>query len=471
MTRRAKIVCTLGPATDPPGALEALVAAGMDVARLNLSHGTHEDAARRYARVRAASDATGRAVAILADLQGPKIRLGPFEGGRVRVDSGAPFTITVKDVVGTAERVSTSHTGLPQDVKRGDPILVDDGRVRLEVIAVTDDEVRTRVVDGGTLSDHKGLNLPGTRVSAPALTGKDRDDLAFVLSLRVDAVALSFVRDAADADPVRTVMREAGAGLPVIAKLEKPQAVESLEAVVDAFDGLMVARGDLGVEIPLERVPLVQKQAIQLARERHKPVIVATQMLDSMIRDPRPTRAEVSDVANAVLDGADALMLSGETSIGAHAREAVETMARVITTVEDERLDRIPPLGSRPHTRADAIAAAATEVAAELGARALIAFTQSGSTARRLACHRRAIPLLAFTTEPAVRSQLAMTWGVETFVMPMADHTDAMVAQVDEEMLRLGRGRAGDVVVVVAGSPPGASGSTNMLRVHRLGGA
>ncbi len=469
MKRRAKIVCTLGPATQDYDAVLALVEAGMDVARLNFSHGTHEEHAAACAHVRRASDATGRAVGVLADLQGPKIRLGRFASGPVTLAAGAPFTITTQDVPGDARTASTTYAGLATDVRAGDTLLVDDGNVRLRVESSDGVRVRCTVLEGGTVSDHKGINLPGVRVSAPGLTDKDRDDLRFALALGADLVALSFVRSPADAAAVHAVMAEAGRRLPVIAKLEKPEAVERLEAIVDAFDGLMVARGDLGVEIPLERVPLVQKQAVRLARLAARPVIVATQMLESMIEHSRPTRAEASDVANAVLDGADALMLSGETSIGRHATEAVATMARVIEAAEAQALASIAGVARRRETRGDAIAAAAVRIAEDVGAKALAAFTQSGATARAVATYRDPIALLAFTSDPAVRSRLALQWGVETFVVPSAANTEEMVHQVERAMLGLGRGAPGDLVVVVAGTRRGQSGSTDTIRVHRLG--
>jgi pyruvate kinase len=474
MNRRAKIVCTLGPVTCTRETIRELVDAGMNVARLNFSHGTREEHARVYGFVREASDASGHAVAVLADVQGPKIRLGTFAGGRAELVAGAEFTIATVECEGDARRASTSYTELARDVHEHDVILIDDGNVRLEVLATDGREVRTRVIDGGVISDHKGLNLPGVHVSAPVLTPKDIDDVRFSVALGVDFLALSFVRDPADAGVVRDVMRGAGRVLPVIAKLEKPEAVNRLDEIVAAFDGLMVARGDLGVEIPLERVPLLQKHAVRLAREHAKPVIVATQMLESMIVHARPTRAEASDVANAVLDGADALMLSGETSVGAYAAGAVATMARIIEAAEIGATHEV----SRANLRAgdiaqggtpDAIAHAAVRVAIDVGAKALVAFTQSGMSARHIARHRHPIPVLAFTTESSVRSQLALTWGVETFVVPKADHTDAMVAQVDRALLELGRGEPGDRVVVVAGTPIGAVGSTNTLHVHRLG--
>jgi pyruvate kinase len=350
-------------------------------------------------------------------------------------------------------------------------VLVDDGRVELVVLDVHGSDVLTRVVEGGLVSDHKGLNLPGAALHVPALTEMDVEDLRWALRLRADLIALSFVRNASDIDEVHRVMSEEGVWLPVLAKIEKPQAVEHLEAIVDRFDGLMVARGDLGVELPLERVPLVQKQAVAIARRAAKPVIVATQMLDSMIHASRPTRAEASDVANAVLDGADALMLSGETSVGAHPIAAARTMATIIDAVEEQSLLELPQDRARPRTTGGAIARAAAEGGEFLGARYLVAFTQSGDSARRVARFRSPIPLLAFTPEPAVRSQLALTWGVETFLVPSVSHTDDMVRQVDQALLAIGRCEIGDPVVIVAGSPPGIPGSTNALRVHRMGDA
>jgi pyruvate kinase len=387
----------------------------------------------------------------------------------VTLAAGQEFTITGEDVPGDQGEVSVSHRGLAGDVRPGTQLLVDDGRVVLEVIAVQGSRVRTRVLVGGRVSDHKGLNLPGVRVSVPALTSKDADDLRWALGLRADMIALSFVQGPEDAEPPRTIMDEMGVHLPLIAKVEKPQAVAALDEVVAAFDGIMVARGDLGVEFPLEQVPLVQKRAIRLARQAAKPVIVATQMLESMIDAPRPTRAEASDVANAVLDGADALMLSAETSVGAYPADAVATMARIIVAAERD-WPFAPPDGP-PQTTGGAIARAAGEVGAAVGARALVAFTMTGETARRLARCRSPIPLLAFTTESATRSQLALTWGAETFLVPPVAHTDDMVRQVEAALRDIGRCTEGDLVVIVAGSPPGTPGRTNALRVHRIGDA
>ncbi|MFJ8960955.1 pyruvate kinase [Lentzea sp. NPDC102401] len=469
MSRRAKIVCTLGPATGTPEKVRDLVAAGMDVARMNFSHGSHADHKQVYDMVRAAADESGRAVGILADLQGPKIRLGRFAAGPVDWNTGDIVRITVEDVEGTHDRVSTTYKELAKDAKVGDRMLVDDGKVALVVVEVEGSDVVAEVTEGGPVSNNKGLSLPGMDVSVPAMSEKDIEDLEFALSLGVDFIALSFVRSPADIDLVHQVMdRSGGKRLPVIAKIEKPEAVDNLEAIVLAFDGVMVARGDLGVELPLEHVPLVQKRAIQIARENAKPVIVATQMLDSMITNSRPTRAETSDVANAVLDGADALMLSGETSVGRYAIESVQTMGRIIEAVETESVV-VPPLTHVPRTKRGVISYAARDIGERLNAKALVAFTQSGDTVRRLARLHTHLPLLAFTPEPAVRSQLSLTWGTETFLVPRVESTDEMVRQVDVAMIEIGRYSAGDLMVVVAGSPPGTIGSTNLIRVHRLG--
>ncbi|MGW2646080.1 pyruvate kinase [Streptomyces sp. NPDC001393] len=471
--RRAKIVCTLGPATDSYDQIKALVDAGMDVARFNLSHGTHTEHEERYRRVRKAADETGRSVGILADLQGPKIRLDRFGEGPVLLERGDTFTITVEDgVEGDRHRCGTTYAGLAADVTPGERILVDDGKVCLEVTAVDGPRVHTLVVEGGMVSDHKGLNLPGVAVSVPALSRKDEEDLRWALRTGFDVIALSFVRSGDDAKGVHRIMAEEGRRLPVIAKIEKPQAVTNLDGIVAAFDGLMVARGDLGVEMPLEQVPIVQKRAVKLAKRNAKPVIVATQMLDSMVDNSRPTRAEASDVANAVLDGTDAVMLSGETSVGKYPVETVRTMAKIVAAAEEDMLAKgLPPLteSNKPRTQGGAVARAAAEMGDFLGAKFLVAFTQSGDTARRLSRYRSPIPLLAFTPEPATRSQLSLTWGAETFLGPHVDSTDAMVEQVDELLLQYGRCEKGDIVVITAGSPPGVSGSTNMVRVHHIG--
>ncbi|HET8970226.1 MAG TPA: pyruvate kinase [Candidatus Nanopelagicales bacterium] len=467
--RRAKIVCTLGPATSTPEAIASLVDAGMDVARLNLSHGEYGEHERVYRLVRRAADDAGRGVGVLVDLQGPKIRLGSFSGGPVQLRAGEHFMITTEDRDGDSSGCSTTYDGLPGDVNAGDMILIDDGRVSLRVAGSHGATVDTVVVDGGQVSDHKGLNLPGVAVSVPAMSAKDIADLRWALQLGVDLIALSFVRSAADLLDVHQVMDEEGLRLPVLAKIEKPQAVQHLEEIVDAFDGIMVARGDLGVELPLEQVPLVQKRVINLARSAAKPVIVATQMLDSMETASRPTRAEVSDVANAVLDGADALMLSGETSIGTHPALVVSTMHRIISQIESEALDRLPPMIDENGSTSRALTRAAVDVGRDINAAAIVAFTETGRSARMISRHRCELPLLAFTPNPRVRSQLALTWGVETFLAPFAASTDQMVRQVDSQLFDIDRCKVGELIVVIAGVPPGVPGTTNGMRVHRMG--
>lgn len=468
--RRAKIVCTMGPATAEYADTRALVAAGMDVARLNLSHGTHADHERTYSNVRRAGDEVGRGVGILADLQGPKIRLGRFSGGPVEVEAGDTFAITTEDVPGTKEICSTTYAELPGDVGVGDLILIDDGRVTVKVTEVSQTTVVTEVVEGGPLSDNKGLNLPGVAVSAPALTEKDEADLRWAVRAGVDMVALSFVRSPDDVRLVHRIMDEEGRRVPVLAKVEKPQAIEKLPEIIEAFNGIMVARGDLGVELKLQEVPLEQKRAIDLCRRSGKPVIVATQMLDSMVTASRPTRAEVSDVANAVLDGADALMLSGETSVGVNPPHVVATMSRIIEHVEDKALTRVSetlpdPAGST----ARAVTRAAVGVGHEVNASYLIAFTETGSTARLISRHRSTIRLLAFTPNPEVRSWLALVWGVETFMAPKVHRTDDLVEQVDSSLQSIGRVAPGERLVIVAGVPPGVPGTTNGMRVHTVG--
>ncbi|MER6143012.1 pyruvate kinase [Streptomyces sparsogenes] len=471
--RRSKIVCTLGPAVDSYDQLKSLIEAGMNVARFNMSHGSHTEHEERYHRVRKASEETGHAVGVLADLQGPKIRLETFADGPVELVRGDEFTITTEDVPGDRTICGTTYKGLPGDVSKGDQILINDGNVELRVTAVEGPRVKTIVIEGGVISDHKGINLPGAAVNVPALSEKDIVDLKFALAMGCDMVALSFVRDAADVRDVHRVMDEVGRRVPVIAKVEKPQAVANMEEVVAAFDGVMVARGDLAVEYPLEKVPMVQKRLIELCRRNAKPVIVATQMMESMITNSRPTRAEASDVANAILDGADAVMLSAESSVGAYPLETVKTMSRIVQAAEQELLSRgLQPLvpGKKPRTQGGSVARAACEIADFLGAQSLVAFTKSGDTARRLSRYRAQQPILAFTTDVATRNQLTLSWGVESFVVPYVEHTDAMVDLVDAELSKLGRYNEGGTMIITAGSPPGVPGTTNMVRVHHLGG-
>ena len=469
--RRAKIVCTIGPAVESVEKIAQLVDAGMNMARLNLSHGDYAEHQSRLNMVRAAAKKANKPVAVLVDLQGPKIRLARFLDGPHELSRGDIFTITTDEIDGTKEKVGTTYKGLPGDCKPGDYILIDDGKVTVQVTEVKGNDVVTKVIQPGMVSNNKGLNLPGVAVSVPAMSEKDVADLRWGLKAGADFIALSFVRNAADIKDVHKIMDEEGIRVPVIAKIEKPQAVENLQEIVDAFDGIMVARGDLGVELPIEEVPMVQKRCVTLARESAKPVIVATQMLDSMISNSRPTRAEATDCANAVLDGADALMLSGETSVGDFPIETVQTMARIIEHTETVALDQISPLKHSPATKGGAITKAATEVGATVGAKYLVAFTQSGDSARRMSRLRSPIPMLAMTPDTGTFNRMALSWGVEPMLTAAVNHTDEMVMQVDTLLIESKRVSIGDLVLIVAGSPPGIPGSINAMRVHKIGDA
>ena len=467
--RQAKIIATFGPSVATYESTVQLLRAGVDVARLNMSHGEHAVHEETYNNIRKAAAELDQPIAIFADLQGPKIRLGRFAAGPHELRAGDTFTITTEDLAGTPELCSTTHKGLPQDVTAGDTLLIDDGKVALRAVAVDDTRVVTEVTVPGAVSNNKGINLPGVAVNVPALSDKDEADLRWALRTGVDMVALSFVRNAADIQRVHEIMGEEGRRTPVIAKIEKPQAVDALAEIVAAFDAIMVARGDLGVELPLEDVPVVQKNAIELARRSAKPVIVATQVLESMIDNPRPTRAEASDCANAVLDGADAVMLSGETSVGKYPVETVQTMARIIESTEQHGLERVPPLGSKPKTRGGAITRAAVEIADQLDARCICVFTQSGDSARRLSRLRPNKPLFAFTPVQSTLNVMALMWGIQPRLVDFAEHTDHMTAQVDRVLYEQNLADIDDLVVIAAGSPPGQAGSTNSLRVHRVG--
>jgi pyruvate kinase len=472
VNRRAKIVCTLGPATATAAGLEELITAGMDVARLNFSHGTQADHSEVYRMVRLKAAASGRMVGVLADLQGPKIRLGRFAEGPVMWSTGEQVVITTAECDGDHDRVSTTYEGLSRDVRPSDRLLVDDGKVDLRVVGVDGDDITCEVITGGPVSNNKGISLPGVAVSVPPLSEKDIEDLRFALKLGADMIAMSFVRAPEEVKLAHSVMDEVGRRVPVMAKLEKPEAVSDLPAIIDAFDGLMVARGDLGVEMPLEQVPLVQKRAIDLCRKAGKPVIVATQMLDSMITDTRPTRAEVSDVANAVYDGADAVMLSAETSVGAYPAHTVATMARIVLATEGALPQReTAPWVAREDEEADisdAVAAAACDLGERTGAVALCCFTRTGNTALRLARQRSALPLFAFAHDEEVRARLAFTWGIECAVVKPAMAAEAMPAKVFRGLHALGRYQAGSRVVVVTGSRGGVAGNTDSIRVLRI---
>ncbi|MBP2435565.1 pyruvate kinase [Microbacterium amylolyticum] len=469
--RRAKIVATLGPATSTKETVRELIDAGLDVARFNLSHGDYSVHDTNFENVRGAAKDAGRPVAILADLQGPKIRLEKFADGPHALAVGDIFKITIKDVPGTKELVGTTYKGLAGDVAAGDYLLIDDGKVRVQVIESDGETVTTKVIVAGTVSNNKGINLPGVAVNTPALTEKDEDDLRYALGRGADIIALSFVRSAKDVERAHEIMAEEGRRVPIIAKIEKPQAIDVLEEIVEAFDGIMVARGDLGVELPLEAVPIVQKRAVEIARRLAKPVIVATQMLESMIQSPVPTRAETSDVANAVLDGADAVMLSGETSVGAYPTVTVQTMARIVASTEEHGLERIEPLKNKPRTQGGAITLAAIDVADFVDAKLVCIFTQTGDSARRMSRLRSARPMVAFTPLEETRRRMQLTWGIHSALVDPVTHTDQMFKQVDDYLLTNDLARKGDKVVVISGSPPGIAGSTNDLRVHSVGDA
>lgn len=463
---RAKIICTLGPATDGEGVIEQLVRAGMDVARLNFSHGAWPEHRRRLLAVRAASKRVGRPVAVMQDLQGPKIRVGTFEGGGCDLAAGAEVQVTTRAVVGHAGVIPTPIRSLPKDVRVGDPILLDDGRIRLRVLAISGRDVRCQVELGGRLKDHKGLNLPGAAVSVPTLTEKDLADLAFGLKIGVDAVALSFVRSPEDLAVARA--RMGPRPVPLIAKIEKPQAVARLSEIARAAEGIMVARGDLGVELPLERVPAIQKAALLEANRLGKITVVATEMLESMITQPRPTRAEVSDVANAILDGADAVMLSGETAVGAHPANAVATMARIVE--ETERSGA--PVFARPfsdrHEISAGVAAAAVAATEQLACPLLVAYTESGETARLISELRPAARIVALTPNPRTFQRLALYWGVAPLQVGRLHSAAAMVRQVRRLCHTHALCAPGEKAVIVAGAPFNASGSTNFLTVQAI---
>ena len=471
MPRRAKIVCTIGPASAAPEKLAALIEAGMDVARLNFSHGTHQDHAQVIADLRRLAAKAGKPLAILQDLQGPKIRTGPLAAGLVELQAGSLFSITTRSVPGDAVCVSTTYQHLPTDVKPGDQILLSDGLLRLEVKVVRGEDIECRVVDGGQLRARAGINLPGVQVSAPSLTEKDQEDLEFGITQEVDYVALSFVRRAADVIDLKERLARRGVSIGVVPKIEKPQALGELEAILLAADAVMIARGDLGVELPPEQVPFIQKQIIRQAAQLKVPVITATQMLESMIEHPRPTRAEASDVANAIFDGTDAVMLSGETAAGRYPVEAAAMMARIVRETETH-LSFTPQRWRREEeTRSfsDAMAQAACRVAAQVKAVAIVAFTQSGFTARLISKHRPPVPVIAFTPRMSICRRLNLYWGVLPRYSPFIADTEQMIARADTALLQEGLTQPGDPLVFLAGSPPHQQGTTNLMKLHRAG--
>jgi pyruvate kinase len=500
--RRTKIVATLGPATDSEVRIRELIEAGLDVVRLNFSHGTHEDHAARVARVRAMAEAVGKPVGILLDLQGPKIRTGPLKGDMpVLLQDGASFTITTEPTEGDARRVSTTYTGLPGDVRAGDRILLSDGSIELQVAAIHGMDVVTQVVQGGSLREHQGINLPGTAVNISAITEKDRDDLAFGLELGVDFVAMSFVRRADDVRKLKDLIAEHGYTTPVVAKIEKPQALSELHAIMEITDAVMVARGDLGVEMPPERVPLAQKDIIQAAMEHDVAVITATQMLESMINNPRPTRAEASDVANAIFDGTDAIMLSGETAVGKFPIDAVRMMHRIATTTEQsprfiERMEELSQVEARrwvqlaaeierkrlaspdhivlppgPVTRADssrAISRAARAISRSLNVAAIVAFTQSGFTARLVSKDRPPVPIYGLTPDPAVARRMALYWGVTPLLCPPMDRLEDLTDYMARVLVENDCAQHGDRVVMTGGHPLASRGPTNFIKIVNI---
>lgn len=474
MIRRTKIVATVGPASEGREGLNALLSAGVDVFRLNFSHGEHEQKREWIALIRELSRRHERAVSILGDLQGPKIRTGMMRGGGQELKPDQEVVITTDDVEGADGVIPTSYTNLPQDVVVGDQILLDDGQLELEVLGTDGKEVRCRVRVGGLLKDRKGINLPGVKVSAPAMTEKDHEDLQFCIEQNLDWVALSFVRQAKEVYQLKGTLYQQKSDLKVIAKIEKPEAVDNFDAILEAADGIMVARGDLGVEILSERVPLIQKNIIRKCNLAAKPVITATQMLESMIKNPRPTRAETSDVANAILDGTDAVMLSGETASGAYPQEAVAVMDRVARDVEtDPQLQErtytlIPEIAGYRHLP-EAIGQAACRVAESVGASAILAFTQTGSTAAVVAKYRPNLPVLAVTPAQRVRRRLALYSGIRSLRVDIEGNTEDQITSVEEAVLASGLLKRGDVVVITMGSPVSAPGTTNLLKVHRLG--
>ncbi|MCO8190218.1 pyruvate kinase [Tropheryma whipplei] len=467
--RRAKIVVTLGPAVSDLDSVRDLISAGADVFRMNLSHGSLDFHREVFLNVRTAAAELDRHIAIFADLQGPKIRLGRFASGPYTLQEGDIFTITTEQVLGTKELSSTTLPTLPDNVSEGDLLLIDDGKVALRAIGNDGVRITTRVEVPGKVSNNKGINLPGVGVKVPALSEKDIDSLRWALSLPVDMIALSFVRCASDVDAVHKVMDEEGIRLPVIAKIEKPQAVSAIEEIALRFDAIMVARGDLGVELPLEDVPVAQKEIVKVARRFARPVIIATQMLESMISSSRPTRAEASDVANAVLDGADALMLSGETSVGEWPVEAVRVMSRVIEKTEEKAISQIVGFGTTPKTQGGALAWAAAKVAEFIDARYLCVFSESGDSIRRVSRLRHDIPIIGFSPVGSVVRQVSLSWGVRCFLIERLHQTDQMMRKAEHVLLTNNLAEIGEKIVIISGSPVGVPGSTNHMRIHELG--
>jgi len=471
--RRAKIVCTLGPSSESQEAIEELIRTGLDVARLNFSHGDHDFHRALVNRVRAAANAVGKPVAIMQDLQGPKIRCLKMEGGGVMLEEGAETVITIDDVLGTAQRFGTLYKALPKDVKPGELILLDDGNMTLEVLSKDDRDVRCRVIFGGLLKDKKGINLPNSNVSAPSMTEKDIRDAHFGAEVGVDAVALSFVRTRNDVRTLRRELANAKSRPLVISKLEKPQAIDEMEGILEESDGVMVARGDLGVEMPTEQVPTLQKMIVEEANRRGKIVIVATQMLESMITNPRPTRAEASDVANAVLDGADAVMLSAETASGKHPARVVEIMSKIVVEAEQSPRARYSRLDFLTAAEAqdfqNAVAQAAVRAAKELNAAAVVCYSTSGNTARLVSDYRSTAPVYALVPSPVEQRRLAFAWGIRSEVIEPPERAKDLFAAIDRILVRDGVARDGDTVVVVTKLPLSSKQRSNTMHLHVVG--
>ncbi len=491
LQRRTRIVCTLGPASNSEERIEALARAGMDVARINFSHGSHDEHAEVIARVRRVEERVNHPIAILQDLQGPKIRIGALADHKpITLRDGQTFTITTRALIGDSDTVSTTYAALPSDAQPGDRILLADGAIELRVVSTTEDTVTTEVKHGGQLSEHQGINLPGVAVSAPALTEKDRADVAFGVAHGVDFIALSFVRRPEDVTEAKALIAEelannpnrvrpkspsglhpsvyvADATIPVIAKLEKPEAIANLDAILKAADGVMVARGDLGVEMPLEQVPLIQKRIIARANELGLPVITATQMLESMITNPRPTRAEASDVANAILDGTDAVMLSAETATGAYPLETVQVMARIACQAEKgcATFTSISQRGDK----AQAVASAASTLAREAGARLVVVFTRTGVSAQLMSKERPGIPIVAFSPFETVYRRLALWWGVTPRYNELKGTIEDRIASADLALRQSGMAQVGDEVVIMGGMPSFGRTRTNFVKLHRIG--
>jgi pyruvate kinase len=467
MPKRTKIIATIGPASSSPTIIAQLIRAGMDAARLNFSHGDWDDHTRRIGLIRREAEKAGKQIAIIQDLQGPKLRVGMIKDDAVTLKRGDEISLTTRKVLGTSNIISLNYPRLTKDLKPGDRVLLDDGRLEFKITRRSADGFRCRVITGGVLRSHKGVNLPGAKLSLPSLSRKDKEDLRFGIARGVDYIALSFVRKASDIRATRRFLKAHRADIPIIAKIEKPEALQNLDEIIEVADGIMVARGDLGVEMSPEQVPLLQKRIIEACNRAEKPVITATQMLESMIENPQPTRAEASDVANAILDGTDCVMLSGETAMGKYAVKSVEVMTRIAIQAETSVL---PRESNCDLSGADeSVAHAACRAAFEQKARAIVTFTQSGSTALRVSKHRPAVDIIAPTPFDLVARKISLYWGVTPIILKTKRTTDHMIASVERSMLYLKLLKLRDLIVITAGVPIGVAGSTNMMKIHRVG--